>query len=397
MIAGGTVNVMNGLLVRAALAASVFCSFALSACGSDSGRGLLQVDVLGDQTFDHVTLRISTDDSVQRVFPDATFDSAVAYRVGIYVSPPGDGGVVRLTATVDNGSCVLGRGAIDVQGVMSGQTQIPVTLRVAHTPTCEPLPDGGATGAGGAGGARGTGTGGAGTGGNALNDPDLVLWYPFDEASGTVAADVSGFAGGPRNGQLMIAGTGSAVFSTTHMVGTHALDLTGGTSANGGYIVLPSLLALAPDAMTITVWVYVKTAVMFQKVFSFGTSATIYMSLTTNSSRPAGTEFEITMSGDTGTAQIIGGTAVQAPGTWHHLAVVLPSGASYNGSLYIDGALVHTTSMSLRPSNLGDTTQNYLGRSAITTTGYASMMLDDFRVYRRALSAAEIATVYGQR
>ncbi len=72
--------------------------------------------------------------------------------------------------------------------------------------------------------------GGAGDTGAPGPDPDLVLWYKFDESSGTIAADSAMFGGVARNASLATAGTGaSAVFSTAKCVGferdrSHALD-----------------------------------------------------------------------------------------------------------------------------------------------------------------------------
>ena len=76
--------------------------------------------------------------------------------------------------------------------------------------------------------------------------------------------------------------------------------------------------------------------------------------------------------------------------------MVLPAGSSYSGILYIDGvAAANNTAMSLHLSDSGETTGNYLGRLAFAADDYFNGALDDFRVYRRALSASEIAALYG--
>jgi hypothetical protein len=374
------------------------------ACSSTASRSLLQIDVTGDQPFVMVALQITAGDTTVS-FSVASFDANIPFSAGVYL-PPGVLGPVHLTAVAEQAGCVIGRGSTDVPTIMPGATNGPVALRVSRIP-CAPIADAGASdgpaadaaqGAGGAPGSGGQGSGGAaaGLGGAGGLDSDLVLYYPFDEASGSVAGDVSGFTGGPRDGDILVAGTGTFAFTTSAAVGSHALDLTGGSTSNGAYVQLPSVLPLAPDAMTIAVWVYVKTAVRFQKILSFGTSQMAYMSLTPNAVRPTNvmrTEFEITTVGDVTGAQIVGVDGDLPAGAWHHVAVVLPEGASYGASLYIDGALVSTTTLSLRPSALGDTPQNYLGRSAFTTTAYADMMLDDFRIYRRALSTDEVAAI----
>jgi hypothetical protein len=69
--------------------------------------------------------------------------------------------------------------------------------------------------------------------------------------------------------------------------------------------------------------------------------------------------------------------------------------ATYTGTLYIDGVVAGTNpAMTLRPSSLGNTVNNWIGRSAYTSDPYFAGLIDDFRVYNRALSAAEITTLY---
>ncbi|NLT76301.1 MAG: LamG domain-containing protein, partial [Planctomycetes bacterium] len=49
------------------------------------------------------------------------------------------------------------------------------------------------------------------------------------------------------------------------------------------------------------------------------------------------------------------------------------------------------------PADLGATTQNWLGRSQYEADEYFGGALDDFRIYRRALSASEIRFLAGER
>ena len=61
--------------------------------------------------------------------------------------------------------------------------------------------------------------------------------------------------------------------------------------------------------------------------------------------------------------------------------------------LYIDGIAVGTnTSMTLNPSNLGSSTQNYIGKSQWNDPDLTGSV-DDFRIYARALSGGEIAAL----
>ena len=80
---------------------------------------------------------------------------------------------------------------------------------------------------------------------------------------------------------------------------------------------------------------------------------------------------------------------------WHHVVVVLPAGSPYTGTLYLDGMAVATnTMMTLHPMDVGVTTMNWLGRSQFSNP-YFNGSLDDFRIYRRALTAAEVTALFG--
>jgi hypothetical protein len=62
--------------------------------------------------------------------------------------------------------------------------------------------------------------------------------------------------------------------------------------------------------------------------------------------------------------------------------------------MYLDGSPVGTNSgMTLNPSSLGSTVNNYIGKSQYSDP-YLNGSLDEFRIYKRALTAAEVAQVY---
>jgi hypothetical protein len=224
----------------------------------------------------------------------------------------------------------------------------------------------------------------------------MVVWYKFDEASGTTAADSSG---NNRNGTLTTVGGGAGSFSTTHQVGTHAVSLGGTSSTVGAYVNVPASLNTmgATTAVTIACWVNVTTARNWARVWDFNnTSSTGYMFLTTQEQTSGFVRFAITQTTNANEQQI-SSASVLATG-WHHIAVVLDVGATYTGTLYIDGAVAGTnTAMSLRPSSIGNTANNWIGRSAFTSDPYLAGLVDDFRVYNRALTAAEITMLYAVR
>jgi hypothetical protein len=259
----------------------------------------------------------------------------------------------------------------------------------------------GGSGLGGA-GVGGAGMGGSGMGGTGMGgaiDVALVAWYQLDDGTGTTAVDSSGHA---HNGTLSAIGGGAAAFSTTtHQIGTGSVQLTSsGAQGVGGLITVPT----SPNAMgattaiTIACWVNVRTNRAWARIFDFGNSMTTgYMFLTSQqaAATPNSVRFAISTAGNAG-EQVINMTtpATLSTGVWHHVAVVLQAGATYTGTLYIDKMVAGTnTAMTLHPSNLGNTTNNWIGRSQFAVDPLFDGFIDDFRIYSRALSATEIAAL----
>ena len=86
--------------------------------------------------------------------------------------------------------------------------------------------------------------------------------------------------------------------------------------------------------------------------------------------------------------QPIDGTNALSAGVWYHVAVTLNGNT---GILYVNGvALATSNNITLNPSSLGNTTNNWLGRSEFSNP-YLSGAIDEFRIYSMALSPAEIA------
>jgi hypothetical protein len=122
------------------------------------------------------------------------------------------------------------------------------------------------------------------------------------------------------------------------------------------------------------------------RLFDFGTGTSSYMFLAPASGGNT-LRYAITTGGG---EQQINGPALSA-GTWHHVAVTL-SGTT--GTLYVDGlAAGSNNSMTLKPSSLGSTTQNYIGKSQFPDP-LLNGRVDDFRIYNRALSNAEISMLF---
>lgn len=221
-------------------------------------------------------------------------------------------------------------------------------------------------------------------------DTALVLWYAFDEASGTVAANTAPGATAASNAMLSIFGVGGEIsFTPTHLLGSHSVAITGNGIAGGGYLNMPNISMLAPQAITVTAWVNFSTAGRWQRIFESGTTYNQSMALTTTDASNH-IRFVIRTNG-VGTEQLIETTTTLAVSEWHLLAVVLPATTPYAGQIFVDGVLAGSnSSMTFHPADLGGTPNNYLGRSENLAYPYPTGFIDDFRVYRRALTAAEL-------
>ena len=256
-------------------------------------------------------------------------------------------------------------------------------------------------GAGAAGGMKGSGGAAGGAGGAApAIDPDLVVWYKFDEATGATATDAAMFGGVARNGTLTAASPGAAAFSTMARVGSHAVSFTGATATAGGYVTIPSLQNIAPAALTIACWVYLTGDLEWQRVFHLGVDAASpvkYMFLTTHqaAANPPSVRFTISTMGSTVRENIeMTSPALLTMNVWHHIAVTLAPGSPYTGTLYIDRVPAGSnTRMTLHAGDLGATDRNFIGKSQFAQDAYLGGAIDDFRIYRRALTAAEIAAL----
>ena len=132
----------------------------------------------------------------------------------------------------------------------------------------------------------------------------------------------------------------------------------------------------------------------WQRIFDFGTGTTTYMFLSPNSGGTGAVRFAITTTG--GGGESIVSAPATLVGAWHHLAVVI-NGTSRTIQLYVDGVTVAEGPTQQLPADLGATTQNWIGRSQYEGDAYFMGMLDEFRIYDRALSVAEVRYLAGDR
>ena len=204
-----------------------------------------------------------------------------------------------------------------------------------------------------------------------------IVDYKFDETSGAAVADSSG-----NRKNATAAGT------YTWGAGKHGNAIRlGGTD---GYVTLPQGVIADLTELTVAAWVQIEVAANWQRLFDFGNSTSVQTFLVPQNGESGVARFVMTRSGKAG-QQLVNGPMALPTGVWKHVAVVVGEQAA---RLYIDGVSVAVTNgFTLQPSSMGSTSNNWIGRSQSTSDPYFRGLVDDFRIYDRALGAAEVASL----
>jgi hypothetical protein len=162
------------------------------------------------------------------------------------------------------------------------------------------------------------------------------------------------------------------------------------------YATLPigSVIATA-DSMTVAMWANFAGGNPWQRLIDFGSDTMSYMFLSPENGTTNVLRFAITTAGYTeGAESILDGPSALSPG-WHHVAVSI-DGSSMSMTLYLDGIAVATGPTATLPSDLGNTTQNYVGDSQYTADPFYAGDIDELLIYTRALSLGEIRYLAGK-
>jgi hypothetical protein len=217
---------------------------------------------------------------------------------------------------------------------------------------------------------------------NWTTDESLQLDLKLDETSGTTAADSSMYS---RPGTL----NNGPVWSAGHTTGSGALSFDG---TDDSVVITGYKGITGTSSRTCSAWI--KTATT-GAVMSWGRSV------------PTGGDYwyclvNYSASGNPGAlhVSVMGGNVVGTTdlrdGQWHHIAVVFDSDSDPDTSdltLYVDGLAESVSYLGLRAINTVAETDVYLGSRLGGASYLFSGLMDDVRIYSRALTVSEIAAM----
>jgi hypothetical protein len=206
---------------------------------------------------------------------------------------------------------------------------------------------------------------------NPATDTTLAAYWPLDESSGLVAADASGNG---NNGTLV----NNSIWTPAHSNGGLKFDGKSYVDCGNGLSINPA------NQITISAWINSSDPVLSatQEIVAKDNrlSTEYYLRIQTGGRLRFGIA-----------ATILNGTTVLAPNTWYHVAAVY-DGTTMN--IYIngrlDGTISKTGAMSDNGVNLRIGARQYKTTTGTIDEFFFKGVLDDVRIYSRALGAQEV-------
>ena len=193
-------------------------------------------------------------------------------------------------------------------------------------------------------------------------------------------------------------GGNSSVISNDYATGTNCLSLIGEGTSSGGYLQFPGFkwsdITTSPLTYTICFWYKkIKDSITETnaRILDFYYDSNTYIYIYFNST--GNLVFKKNDARGFIDTTVVVNTDV-CDGRWHHFAILNNLDSLYN-QIYIDG--VFSTQISHTNTGFSNTnayTSCYLGRSSTSTDYYATELIDDFRIYNKALTSTEIASLF---
>ena len=234
-----------------------------------------------------------------------------------------------------------------------------------------------------------------------VEQEEPVVHYTFDpeDMDGSTVYDVSGNG---HHAEL----AGGATIDEADRIG----DAGGAAVLDGSseYVKLPDHLIqdLNLEKATFSIWVKLERPQSGARIFDFASDTGRAVSRNTMYLSPRGdsgalefaivTPFTEKFSSDTAPLPsnykyALRGNQAVSVGAWQHVAVTIDG---FEAALYLNGEKVASSPVyNVEPRMLLETTINYIGRSRSASHPYLAGSVDDFRIYNRALTDAEIAAL----
>ncbi len=208
-------------------------------------------------------------------------------------------------------------------------------------------------------------------------DPAPVGWWKFDDGEGMAAHDSSGNG---NHGTLF----GDPQWGPGQLDGALELDGT------GDYVDLPigSVISTLEEA-TLMLWVnWSGAGGTWQRILDFGSGTENYIYLCPNNGSTNAMRVAITAGN--GVWNEFDSDAGLLPTGWHNVAITVSSSEELI-ELFLDGESVGSlANIANTVDALGETTQNWVGRSQYAADPYFNGAVDDLRIYDIVLSAERI-------
>ncbi|MEU6378811.1 family 43 glycosylhydrolase [Streptomyces sp. NPDC046909] len=214
---------------------------------------------------------------------------------------------------------------------------------------------------------------------------DLLLHYDFDETGGNIARDSSGHG---NHGTYVR----TPDFGTGVEGGSFKMS---GDSSTSPYVKIPNGVLKNTDSVTVSMYAKWQGGSSFQWLFGLGPDSNKYL-FATPSNGGSSLYSAITKASWSAESKLTAGSQL-TPGEWRHVTVTL-DGSTGTMVLYVDGVEAARTTTGIKPSELYDAAKDYsgyIGRSLYSADPYFGGEVDDFRIYGRALSAAEVMELSG--
>lgn len=226
----------------------------------------------------------------------------------------------------------------------------------------------------------------------AADPPAPLAHYEFD-ADDLTSGVVTDSSGNGLNATLV---NGASAELVDGSGGGSAIDLPGGAPTSAGaYIQLPRQILDGATDLTVSTRVrWDGTTAPWQWIYALGTNTTRYV-FSTPYNGDGRLRTAVTTGGGGAEAQVTGSAALPAT-TWKTLTVTLDTTAD-RITTYLDGVAVGSARTTITAGDLltaSATSAGFIGRSFYQDPLFAGAV-DDFRVYRAALTPEQVAEDFG--